>query len=151
MRTDGQTKNVRNDCRRNIRRRAAFFRETLMCELCRREFLRGATAVGANALFFPPPVGPAPRQSGATPLPARGEFVIRNAYVMTLDPSLGDVAGGSVHVRNGEIVAVGRDVQAPGAQVIDGDDMIVMPGLVETHWHMWNTLFRSFAGDKTEE
>ena len=122
-----------------------------MCELCRREFLRGATAVGATALFSPPLMAQAPRQSGATPLPARGEFVIRNAYVMTLDPSLGDVAGGSVHVRNGEIVAVGRDVQAPGAQVIDGDDMIVMPGLVETHWHMWNTLFRSFAGEKPEE
>jgi cytosine/adenosine deaminase-related metal-dependent hydrolase len=29
--------------------------------------------------------------------------------------------------------------------------MIVMPGLVETHWHMWNTLFRSFAGDKPED
>jgi cytosine/adenosine deaminase-related metal-dependent hydrolase len=29
--------------------------------------------------------------------------------------------------------------------------MIVMPGLVETHWHMWNTIFRSFAGDKPEE
>jgi len=28
--------------------------------------------------------------------------------------------------------------------------MIVMPGLVETHWHMWNTLYRSFAGDKPE-
>ena len=34
---------------------------------------------------------------------------------------------------------------------IDGSGMIVMPGLVETHWHMWNTLFRSFAGDKPEE
>ena len=29
--------------------------------------------------------------------------------------------------------------------------MIVMPGLIETHWHMWNTLFRSFSGDKPEE
>ena len=29
--------------------------------------------------------------------------------------------------------------------------MIVMPGLVETHWHMWNTLYRSFSGDKPEE
>ena len=28
--------------------------------------------------------------------------------------------------------------------------MIVLPGLVETHWHMWNTLLRSMAGDRTE-
>jgi 5-methylthioadenosine/S-adenosylhomocysteine deaminase len=28
--------------------------------------------------------------------------------------------------------------------------MIVLPGLVETHWHMWSTLLRSFSGDKPE-
>jgi 5-methylthioadenosine/S-adenosylhomocysteine deaminase len=28
--------------------------------------------------------------------------------------------------------------------------MIVLPGLVETHWHMWNTLLRSMSGDKQE-
>jgi 5-methylthioadenosine/S-adenosylhomocysteine deaminase len=39
------------------------------------------------------------------------------------------------------------DVNAPTAQVINATDMIVLPGLIETHWHMWNTLFRSFAGD----
>jgi len=55
-----------------------------------------------------------------------------------------------VHVRNGEIAAVGKDVGG-GGEKIDGAGMIVMPGLVETHWHMWNTIFRSFAGDKPEE
>jgi cytosine/adenosine deaminase-related metal-dependent hydrolase len=53
-------------------------------------------------------------------------------------------------VRNGDIVAVGKDVTG-GGERIDGSGMIVMPGLVETHWHMWNTLFRSFAGDKPED
>jgi cytosine/adenosine deaminase-related metal-dependent hydrolase len=67
---------------------------------------------------------------------------------MTMDTSLGDIPGGSVHVRNGEIVAVGREIGAPGVQVIVADDMIVLPGLIETHWHMWNTLFRSFSGDE---
>ena len=33
---------------------------------------------------------------------------------------------------------------------IDGRDMIVLPGFVDTHWHMWNTLLRSMAGDKRE-
>src|SRR3974390_3282035 len=60
------------------------------------------------------------------------------------------VAAGAVHVKNGDIVAVGKDVKG-GGQRIDGSGMIVMPGLIDTHWHMWNTLFRSFAGDKPEE
>ncbi len=122
-----------------------------MCELCRRDFLRGVAAVGATAMFSTPLMAQAqaPRNGGQSA--SRGEFIIANAYVMTMDSGLGDIADGSVHVRNGEIVAVGKNVQAPGAQTIDGTGMIVLPGLIETHWHMWNTLFRSFAGDKAEE
>ena len=119
--------------------------------LSRRGFIGGVAALGTAAaspslLLAQAPAGAAaPSQS----LPARGEFVIRNGFVMTMDAAVGDIAGGSVHVRNGEIVAVGRDIQAPGgAQIISADDMIVLPGLIETHWHMWNTLFRSFAGDE---
>jgi len=125
-----------------------------MCELCRRRFIRGAAALGAAgaAGLFSSPLMAQPRRGDAAPsrLPARGEFTIANAYVMTMDGALGDIAGGAVHVRNGEIVAVGNDVKA-GGQKIDGTGMIVMPGLVETHWHMWNTLYRSFSGDKPEE
>ncbi len=131
-----------------------------MCELCRRSFMRGAGALGAAALgavgtgglFSSPLMAQAMMRSagGASRLPGRGEFTIANAYVMTMDGALGDIAGGSVHVKNGDIVAVGKDVKG-GGQKIDGSGMIVMPGLVETHWHMWNTLYRSFAGDKPEE
>ncbi|MGH3392865.1 MAG: amidohydrolase family protein, partial [Actinomadura sp.] len=32
-----------------------------------------------------------------------------------------------------------------GAESIDARGMIVLPGLVETHWHMWNTLLRSMS------
>src|SRR5262245_56690173 len=121
--------------------------EASMCELCRRGFLRGAAALGvagAGGLLSSPLLAPT---GGGPRLPARGECTIRSAYVMTMDPTLGDIAGGAVHVRNGEIVAVGAEV-AGGGDRIDGADMIVMPGLIETHWHMWNTLYRSFAGDK---
>ena len=121
-----------------------------MCDLCRRNFIRGAAAFGAAGLFSSPLLAQAQQGGGASSLPARGEFTIANAYVMSMDGALGDIADGSVHVRNGEIVAVGKDV-AGGGQKIDGRGMIVMPGLVETHWHMWNTLYRSFAGDKPEE
>jgi 5-methylthioadenosine/S-adenosylhomocysteine deaminase len=98
-----------------------------MCDLCRRNFMRGFAAFGA-ASAIPSPllaqVQSVPRPPGdiRTPaLPPRGELVLRNAHVMTMDSALGDIPGGSVHVRNGEIIAVGRDVDAPGAQVIAGD------------------------------
>jgi 5-methylthioadenosine/S-adenosylhomocysteine deaminase len=84
-------------------------------------------------------------------LPARRELLLKNAYVMTVDPDLGDIPGGDVHIRNGEIIAVGKSLKAPGAAILDGQRMIVLPGLVETHWHMWNTLLRSFAGDKADQ
>ena len=125
-----------------------------MCEVCRRHFIRGAAALGAAGAtgLFSSSLTAQERlgNTGAARLPARGEFTIANAYVMTMDAGLGDIADGSVHVRNGEIVAVGKDVGG-GGDKIDGSGMIVMPGLVETHWHMWNTLFRSFAGDKPED
>src|SRR3989475_9419259 len=88
--------------------------------------------------------------SGSARLPERGEVLIRNAYVMTMDSSVGDLPDADVHVRQGAIVAVGRNIQAGGAHVIEGRGMIVLPGFVETHWHMWNTLLRSMSGDKRE-
>lgn len=87
----------------------------------------------------------------AKKLPPRGEFVIRNAYVLTMDPELGDIPGGDVHVKNGEIVAVGRRIKAPRAAVLDGRSKIVLPGLIDTHWHMWTTFLRCMAGDRPEQ
>lgn len=77
----------------------------------------------------------------------RVNAVIRNAYVLTLEPSLGDLPVGDVHFRNGAIVAVGRNLQAPGAEAIDGRHTIVLPGFIETHWHMWNGLWRGLVLD----
>src|SRR5438094_124432 len=98
-------------------------------KLSRRALIRGTAAFGALSLagrIVSGPVMAAP----ATRLPARGNFVIRNAYVMTMEPATGDIANGDVHVRDGAIVAVGTKLSAPGAAVIDGAGMIVLPGLI---------------------
>ena len=116
--------------------------------ITRREFLGGAAALGAWSLAGC--AGMVAGGSGGGRLPERGEFVIRNAYVMTMERTPGDLPNADVHVRNGQIVAVGANLAAPGAQALDGRGMIVLPGLVETHWHMWNTLLRSMAGDRKE-
>jgi len=118
----------------------------------RRDLLCGTAAVGVAGLagLTLPDVAVAAKQAAAPKLPARGNYLIQGAYVMTMERDVGDIADGSVHVKDGEIVAVGKSVKAAGAQAIDGRGMIVLPGLVETHWHMWNTLLRSMSGDKPD-
>jgi 5-methylthioadenosine/S-adenosylhomocysteine deaminase len=120
----------------------------------RRQFLAGSAALAASTFLTSVPGAAAQakkRDRTAGALPARGEYLIRNAYVMTMERETGDIAGGDVHFKNGEIVAVGKALKAAGATVIDGQRMIVLPGLVETHWHTWNTLLRSFAGEKSDQ
>src|SRR4051794_8553764 len=75
-------------------------------------------------------------------LPARSEFVVRGGHVLTIDPNVGDLPNGQVHVRDGAIVAVGSKLNAPNVPVIEARDMIVMPGFIDTHWHLWCTALR---------
>jgi 5-methylthioadenosine/S-adenosylhomocysteine deaminase len=93
-----------------------------------------------------------PRARGTTKnLPERGEFLVRNGCVLTMDESLGDLPEGDVHVKNGAIVAIGQNLKAPNAEVLDARRMIVMPGFIDTHWHMWTTVLRCMAGDNVED
>ena len=56
-------------------------------------------------------------------LPARGNFVIRNAHVMTMEPGTGDIIGGDVHVKDGVIAGIGQYLEAPGANTIKGEGL----------------------------
>lgn len=116
--------------------------------LDRRNFLKAA-ALGAIGLGgFSSILTALADSAQARGLPARREFIVRNAYVMTMDAQLGDLLSGDVYICDGKIIAVGVGLTAPNAELIDGQGMIVLPGLVETHWHMWNTLLRSMSGDQ---
>jgi len=84
-------------------------------------------------------------QQGGVILPQRQHLVFRNAHVLSMDAAIGDFEAGDVEIRDGQIVAVGRSLAAPGAEAIDATDRIVLPGLVETHWHIWTALLRSLA------
>ncbi len=45
------------------------------------------------------------------------------------------------------IAAVGPDLANDGAEVIDASNMIVMPGFVDTHRHIWEGLLRNIGTD----
>ncbi|HSV79668.1 MAG TPA: amidohydrolase family protein [Ramlibacter sp.] len=80
-------------------------------------------------------------------LPERRDILIRGAYVMTMDPELGDLKAGDVHVQGDRIANVGQGLSAAGAVEIDGGGMIVLPGLVDTHTHLWTSQMRGRFGD----
>lgn len=126
------------------------------CMCCgRRGFLAGAAVAGLLGGLRRPLLaqgaGPTSATGGTLPLPGRGEFVVRNGFVLTMDPALGDMPSADVHVKDGVIMAAGPALGVPpGVPSIDAGGMIVLPGLIETHWHMWNSLFRSMSGDQQE-
>ena len=114
-----------------------------------RRGLMQAAAASATATLMPRalPAQQAPHGAAAPSpsLPARGEFLIRGATVLTMDPAVPDLAGGDVHVREGTIVSVAQKIEMPSAEAIDGADMICIPGFVDTHFHLWNSMLRLYV------
>jgi cytosine/adenosine deaminase-related metal-dependent hydrolase len=69
-------------------------------------------------------------------------LLIRNGFVVSLDPRLGTQPGCDVLVQDGLIAAVGRGMEAGDAEVIDASGTIVLPGFVDTHRHTWQANLR---------
>jgi 5-methylthioadenosine/S-adenosylhomocysteine deaminase len=69
-------------------------------------------------------------------------LLIRNGFVVSMDPDVGDIPSGDVLVEDGTIVEVGRGLAASEVEEIDATGMIVMPGFVDTHRHTWQTPVR---------
>jgi cytosine/adenosine deaminase-related metal-dependent hydrolase len=78
---------------------------------------------------------------------ARGGYLIRGGAVITADPTLGTLPRADVLVRDGVIAGVAPNLSADGAEVIDASRMIVMPGLIDSHYHMWSAIGRNFISD----
>ena len=107
-----------------------------------RRHILGMGAVGvAGSLLSPPAVGSALGSDGGRRL------LLKDGIVLTLDRSVGDFGQGDVLIEDGKIKTVARTVQPDGAQVIDCSGLIVMPGFVDTHRHMWQGLLRNIGPD----
>lgn len=80
----------------------------------------------------------------------RGTYLLRGGTVISMDPTIGTSERADVLIREGRIESVGPDLDATDAELIDADGMIVMPGLIESHFHMWSTIGRNFITDGYE-
>jgi len=75
------------------------------------------------------------------------DIIIKNAYVLTMDPDAGDLKNGTVVIEGGKITEIGEKTKEHAETVIDAKGSVVMPGLVNTHTHAAMTLFRGSADD----
>ena len=74
-------------------------------------------------------------------------ILIKGAEVITMDGA-GAVAQLDVKVVEDRIAEMGPRLKSRGAsEVIDGKGMVLMPGLVQAHVHLCQTLFRAQADD----
>lgn len=75
------------------------------------------------------------------------DIIIKNAYVLTMDPNVGDLKNGTVVIEDGKITEIGKNTKESADTVIDAEGSVVMPGFVNTHTHAAMTLFRGYADD----
>ena len=76
--------------------------------------------------------------------------VLRGGTVLTVDAAHRVLLGTDVLVTGGRIAAIGPGLDVPpGTREIDAAGGVVMPGMVDTHRHMWQTAMRGYGADWT--
>src|SRR6185436_3057576 len=73
-------------------------------------------------------------------------LLIRSGTVVTMNDRF-DIVEGDVSIRDGRIAAIGSGIGGPHDRVIDAGGGYVLPGLIQTHIHLCQTLFRGYADD----
>ena len=75
-------------------------------------------------------------------------ILLKGGVVVSVDPDIGDLMQGDVLIEDNKIKAVAAKIEdVSDAEVIDASNFMVMPGLIDTHRHTWQSLFRNIASD----
>lgn len=84
--------------------------------------------------------------TGHTP----GHTLYQGAQVVVGDPRSRDVRQVDLEVRDGVITQIGNDLDAaPGADVVNVSWAWIMPGMVDSHHHLWQSTMRALTSDFT--
>lgn len=73
--------------------------------------------------------------------------LLSGATIVTMDPALGILDRGDLLIEGDTITAVGPDLSASDAVVIDATGTILTPGFVDTHRHAWEAQLRRIMPD----
>ena len=78
-------------------------------------------------------------------------LIIKNAYVLTVDEEFSQYFPGAVAIHHDSIIAVGDEKEIlnnySADEIVDANEKILMPGLINAHTHVPMTLLRGLADD----
>ncbi|RZI74697.1 MAG: hypothetical protein EOP80_10125, partial [Variovorax sp.] len=74
-------------------------------------------------------------------------ILIKNATILSMDAAVGDFDDADILIEDDKIVAVGPNLEAGDAEVVNGRGRIVMPGFVNAHIHTWEYQLRGIGAD----
>ena len=74
-------------------------------------------------------------------------LLIKNGYLLTMNDA-GERFYGDLFIENDRITAMERLIQRPADKTIDAAGMLVMPGFIQTHIHLCQSLLRGQADDQ---
>jgi len=123
----------------------------------RRSFLRNSSKLaglaGATSLLATTP-NPARSQTPIEPntaanVPRGDTYLIRGAYVVSMDGDSPNRQAADILIRDGRIADIAESIDATGIEVIEAGNMIAMPGFVDTHWHLWNSSLKNMLRPDT--
>jgi 5-methylthioadenosine/S-adenosylhomocysteine deaminase len=103
----------------------------------RRRLLQSAVAASAWPLMEFKPA------AQAQPIGAGRKILLKGGYVASCDKAIGELKTGDVLIDGKTIAAVGVNLPVADADVIDASNKLVLPGLIDTHRHTWETQLRS--------
>ncbi|MGW1146038.1 amidohydrolase family protein [Streptomyces sp. NPDC002454] len=96
-------------------------------------------------------LSPSSNSARSLPEPSEGpatRTLLRGGRIVSMDPAVGDLVG-DLLIEDGRIAAVGTDLEiAEGsAEVIDASRHILVPGFIDSHRHLYQSLLRGMATD----
>jgi len=76
------------------------------------------------------------------------DTLIANTTVVTMNERMDVIFGGFVGIEGGKIVHIAKvPPKEPPKEIIDGTGLVLIPGLINCHTHLANTLLRSYCDD----
>lgn len=76
-----------------------------------------------------------------------GRLLLKGGTILSMDPAVGNFESADILLEGRKIAAIGPGIDPGDAEIFEASDMIVMPGFIDTHRHMWQGALRMIVPD----